>query len=82
MATAPIRALAWKPPYAVGVALKSKKKKEIPKSNPSFHVGSEPEAQIGQCIPSPKSISEAAAEPGPRRGDDPPMGVTPYPWAG
>ena len=26
-ATAPIRPLAWEPPYAVGVALKSKKRK-------------------------------------------------------
>ena len=26
-ATAPIRALAWEPPYAAGVALKSQKKK-------------------------------------------------------
>ena len=28
-AAAPIRPLAWEPPYAVGVALKSKKKKKI-----------------------------------------------------
>ena len=28
-ATAPIRPLAWQPPYATGVALKSKKKKEL-----------------------------------------------------
>ena len=31
MATAPIRALAWKPPYAVGVALKTKANKQTKK---------------------------------------------------
>ena len=29
-ATAPIRPLAWEPPYAVGAALKRKKKKGVP----------------------------------------------------
>ena len=28
-ATAPIQLLAWEPPYAVGVALKKKKKKAV-----------------------------------------------------
>ena len=32
-AAAPVRPLAWKPPYALGAALKSKKEKKIPPSD-------------------------------------------------
>ena len=34
-ATAPIRPLAWEPPYAVGTALKRKKKERKKKENPT-----------------------------------------------
>jgi len=34
VATAPIRPLAWEPPYAVGVALKKDKKTKTKKTQP------------------------------------------------
>ena len=55
-AAAPIRPLAWEPPYAVDAALKSKKKKQQkkPKKPKSFH-GSDPEG-VTLIVIIPKKI--------------------------
>jgi len=42
VATAPIRPLAWEPPYAAGVALKKKdKRQKTNKTHPKYHTNRE-----------------------------------------